>query len=72
MYLSSWINVKIILIQEDIFMARQRKLSPERKAFINSLLEHYHPTAAKDDQEMLKDLMGDTHQTVAMVSAKRR
>ena len=22
-------------------MARQRKLSPERKAFINSLIEHY-------------------------------
>ena len=32
--LSSWIDVKInILIQQDIFMARQRKLSPERKAF---------------------------------------
>lgn len=24
-------------------MARQRKLSPERKAFIGELLEHYHP-----------------------------
>lgn len=24
-------------------MARQRKLSPERKAFINSLIEHYQP-----------------------------
>ena len=24
-------------------MARSRKLSPERKAFINSLIEHYHP-----------------------------
>ena len=62
MYLSSWINVKIILIQEDIFMARQRKLSPERKAFINSLLEHYQPNDAKDVQEMLKDLLGDTLQ----------
>ena len=62
MYLSSWINVKIILIQEDIFMARQRKLSPERKAFINSLLEHYQPSDAKDVQEMLKDLLGDTLQ----------
>ena len=43
-------------------MARQRKLSPERKAFINSLLEHYHPTDANDVQEMLKDLLGDTLQ----------
>lgn len=41
-------------------MARQRKLSPERKAFINSLLEHYQPTDANDVQEMLKDLLGDT------------
>ena len=24
-------------------MARTRKLSPERKAFINGLIEHYHP-----------------------------
>ena len=43
-------------------MARQRKLSPERKAFINSLLEHYHPSDAQDVQEMLKDLLGDTLQ----------
>lgn len=43
-------------------MARQRKLSPERKAFINNLLEHYHPSDAKDVQEMLKDLLGDTLQ----------
>lgn len=28
------------LIQEDIFMERQSKMTPERKAFINSLLEH--------------------------------
>ena len=62
MYISSWINVKIILIQEDIFMARQRKLSPERKAFINSLLEHYQPSDANDVQELLKDLLGDTLQ----------
>ena len=62
MYLSSWIHVKIILILEDIFMARQRKLSPERKAFINSLLEHYQPNDARDVQEMLKDLLGDTLQ----------
>ena len=38
-------------------MARQRKLSPERKAFINSLIEHYHPEDAHDVQEMLKDLL---------------
>ena len=43
-------------------MARQRKLSPERKAFINSLIEHYHPEDAADVQEILKDLLGDTLQ----------
>ena len=43
-------------------MARQRKLSPERKAFINSLIEHYQPNDAQDVQEMLKDLLGDTLQ----------
>ncbi len=43
-------------------MARQRKLSPERKAFINSLIKHYHPADAADVQEMLKDLLGDTLQ----------
>ncbi len=43
-------------------MARQRKLSPERKAFINSLIEYYHPEDATDVQEILKDLLGDTLQ----------
>ena len=43
-------------------MARTRKLSPERKAFINGLIEHYHPEDAQDVQEMLKDLLGDTLQ----------
>ncbi len=43
-------------------MARQRKLSPERKEFINSLLEHYNPKDARDVQDMLKDLLGDTLQ----------
>ena len=43
-------------------MARQRKLSPERKAFISGLLEHYQPQDAQDVQEMLKDLLGDTLQ----------
>ena len=40
-------------------MARTRKLSPERKAFINGLI---HPEDAQDVQEMLKDLLGDTLQ----------
>ena len=43
-------------------MARRRKLSPERKEFINGLLEHYKPSDAHDVQEMLKDLLGDTLQ----------
>ena len=43
-------------------MARQRKLSPERKAFINGLLEHYNPESTQDVQDMLKDLLGDTLQ----------
>lgn len=43
-------------------MARQRKLSSERKAFINSLLEYYQPNDAADVQDMLKDLLGDTLQ----------
>ena len=43
-------------------MARARKLTPERKEFINSLLEHYNPKDAADVQEMLKDLLGDTLQ----------
>ena len=43
-------------------MARQRKMTPKRKAFIDSLLAHYQPTDANDVQEMLKDLLGDTLQ----------
>ena len=54
--------VRSALSQEDIFMARRRKLSPERKEFINGLLEHYQPSDAHDVQEMLKDLLGDTLQ----------
>ncbi len=46
--------LEIISIQEVIFMTRTRKLSPERKVFINSLIEHYHPENAHDVQEMLK------------------
>ncbi len=40
-------------------MARRRKMDPERKAFINSLLEHYQPKDAQDIQDMLKDLLGE-------------
>jgi transposase-like protein len=43
-------------------MARQRKLSPERKEFINKLIAHYKPETAQDVQDMLKDLLGDTLQ----------
>ena len=43
-------------------MARRRKMDPERKAFISSLLEHYQPQDTQDIQEMLKDLLGDTLQ----------
>ena len=32
-------------------MARRRKMTPERREFINSLLEHYQPTDAQDVQE---------------------
>ena len=35
-------------------MARRRKMDPERKAFISSLLEHYQPKDAQDVQDMLK------------------
>lgn len=41
-------------------MARQRKLSLELKAFINSLIEHYHPEDVSDVQEMINDLLDDT------------
>jgi len=43
-------------------MARRRKMDLERKAFINSLLEHYQPKDAQDIQDMLKDLLGETLQ----------
>ena len=43
-------------------MARTRKFSPERKAFINGLIKHYRPEDAQDVQEMLIDLLGDTLQ----------
>jgi transposase-like protein len=43
-------------------MARQRKLTPERKVFISGLIEHYRHETARDVQDMLKDLLGDTLQ----------
>ena len=43
-------------------MARQRKLTPERRELINGLLSHYKPGDVHDVQEMLKDLLGDTIQ----------
>ena len=32
-------------------MVRQRKMTPERKVFIDSLLAHYQPTDANDVQK---------------------
>jgi putative transposase len=43
-------------------MARQRKLTPERKALISELLKTYQPEDAQDVQAMLKDLLADTLQ----------
>jgi len=43
-------------------MARQRKLSNERRHLINQLLATYNPEDAEGVQSMLKDLLGDTLQ----------
>jgi transposase-like protein len=43
-------------------MARQRKLSPERKELIQGLISHYKQEDAQDVQAMLRDLLGDTLQ----------
>ena len=43
-------------------MGRHKNLTPERRAFINSLIAHYQPKDAGDVQDMLKDLLGDTLQ----------
>ena len=48
-------------------MARRRKIDPERKAFISSLLELYQPKDAQDVQDMLKDLLGKTLQGVLIL-----
>lgn len=41
-------------------MAGQRKMTSERKAFINSLLKHHQPNDVQDVQETIRDLLGDT------------
>ncbi|MGN1155889.1 MAG: hypothetical protein ACI4TK_06905 [Agathobacter sp.] len=38
-------------------MARRRKMDPERKAFINSLLEHYQPKDAQDNYKVWVDIL---------------
>lgn len=43
-------------------MARRRKVDPERRAFIRSLLAKYEPQDAGDVQDMLKDLLAETLQ----------
>jgi len=43
-------------------MARQRKLTEERRSLINQLLSTYKPEDTDDVHSMLKDLLGDTLQ----------
>ena len=43
-------------------MARQRKLTEERRNLVNQLLAAYKPEDAEGIQSMLKDLLGDTLQ----------
>lgn len=43
-------------------MARQRKLTEERRSLINQLLATYKTVDAEGVQSMLKDLLGDTLQ----------
>jgi len=45
-------------------MARQRKLTEERKNLINQRLSTYKPEDTDDVHSMLKDLLGDTLQGV--------
>lgn len=40
-------------------MRRYKKLTPERRAFINSLITYYQPKDAGDVQGMVKHLLGD-------------
>ena|GEM_PF-6747069 len=59
---SSRINFILSLIREDFSKARQRKLSPERKAFIDKLIADYQPEDAEDIQDMMKAPLGYTLQ----------
>ncbi|SHM09865.1 Transposase, Mutator family [Caldanaerovirga acetigignens] len=45
-------------------MARKRIITPEKKELINKLISEYNITSAKDLQEVLKDLLGDTIQNM--------
>jgi transposase-like protein len=45
-------------------MARKRIITPEKKELINKLISEYNITSAKDLQEALKDLLGDTIQNM--------
>jgi putative transposase len=56
------VNIKINIYLEGFFMARQRKLTEERRSLINQLLATYKPEDAEGVQSMLKDLLGDTLQ----------
>lgn len=40
-------------------MARQRKLTPEKRALLENIRQSYNPKDADDVQDMLKDLLGD-------------
>jgi len=41
-------------------MARKRIITPKKKELISRLIEEYNIKTAKDLQEALKDLLGDT------------
>lgn len=56
------VNVKININLEGFFMARQKKLTEDRRSLINQLLATYKPEDAEGVQSMLKDLLGDTLQ----------
>lgn len=45
-------------------MARKRIITPEKKELISKLIEEYNIKTAKDLQEALKDLLGDTIQNM--------
>lgn len=45
-------------------MARKRIITPEKKELIRNLISEYNITSAKDLQEALKDLLGDTIQNM--------